>query len=500
MREWGPTSNLVGLATSLSLLFGDDPPLFSKAAASAAAGQQLYLVSQAPGPAGRLPPPTQQQQQQQQQQHAGYSGGAPTLQRGAGGGGMGSSGGGAYLHAGSAMAAGYPPPQPQMLRGGGTGYGFEARNPLAGVTVAGTGPPPYSEARGRWAGGEEVSASASGSSAHYPSSSRDGFGGGGRISVNMGGPHYTGGGPGGFFGQSAEYASGGAAPSLLQSPVPLQQQHASHTAGGMALNVGGGSHSYPSDYHFQPPPDHARAPEGPGVGGGDVGRRPAAAEAASAVGPSPSSASPEAVFREAAERELSFRLRASLAARAPAAAERLEALLDAQRNLEARGRELERGASALRREHEALEAQLAAVGAACGELEAWLVAHERDEDAEGPIDVDGAFLPADELTAQLLSAAADDAAAEDTLYALDQAVAQRVVEPSVYLRQVRAISREQFFARATLLRAGADARRLVSPPHQMPAAPAIAAPKPPGAAQHAGFGRSSALPAYPSLP
>jgi len=52
---------------------------------------------------------------------------------------------------------------------------------------------------------------------------------------------------------------------------------------------------------------------------------------------------------------------------------------------------------------------------------------------------------------QALEAAAEDAAAEDALYALGRALEERALPLPDYLRAVRALCREQFFARATAL-------------------------------------------------
>ena len=54
----------------------------------------------------------------------------------------------------------------------------------------------------------------------------------------------------------------------------------------------------------------------------------------------------------------------------------------------------------------------------------------------GQVDVDEAFVAVDSLGAQALAAAADDAALEDALYALDQAVESGAMLAEAYLKQV----------------------------------------------------------------
>ena len=141
------------------------------------------------------------------------------------------------------------------------------------------------------------------------------------------------------------------------------------------------------------------------------------------------------------------------------------------------------------------------------------MAHEEDGDegGRGRGDIDGALLPADDATSAVVSGASTDLAVEDTLYALDGALQRRVMEPSVYLRQVRELSQQQFYARTTLLRAGAAV-----PPPVAAAASASGAPRPapqpsrpsppPPFAPHsagnalAGQRARGSLPSYPAFP
>ena len=81
-------------------------------------------------------------------------------------------------------------------------------------------------------------------------------------------------------------------------------------------------------------------------------------------------------------------------------------------------------------------------------LEGWLRDNQGKKMAglENPED---AFECADVLSKQMLDCTAADLAIEDTLYALDKALQVGGVPFDQYLRSVRALSREQFFHRAT---------------------------------------------------
>lgn len=68
----------------------------------------------------------------------------------------------------------------------------------------------------------------------------------------------------------------------------------------------------------------------------------------------------------------------------------------------------------------------------------------RDSD----VDVDEVFEPADVLSRQMVDCTSADLAVEDTVYSLDKAVQEGAISFEMYLKSVRALSREQFFHRA----------------------------------------------------
>ena len=170
---------------------------------------------------------------------------------------------------------------------------------------------------------------------------------------------------------------------------------------------------------------------------------------------------------------------ACLAAEAEARAEEVASLLEEQGTLEARRRALAAAAAPARAEREGLEHHTAALRAAAVALQAWL--EENEARVPDPPCADDAVQPEDALARQALEAAADDAGIEDALYSLGKALEVRASCRSVvvtaqqaprfamhagahappaqagkvgldaYLRSVRALCREQFYARATQL-------------------------------------------------
>ncbi|XP_063240573.1 tumor susceptibility gene 101 protein [Bacillus rossius redtenbacheri] len=67
-----------------------------------------------------------------------------------------------------------------------------------------------------------------------------------------------------------------------------------------------------------------------------------------------------------------------------------------------------------------------------------------------PIDVDEAVTTTTPLYKQLLNAFAEEAAIEDTIYYMGEALRRGVVDLDVFLKQVRALSRRQFMLRALM--------------------------------------------------
>ncbi|XP_027356097.1 protein ELC-like [Abrus precatorius] len=126
----------------------------------------------------------------------------------------------------------------------------------------------------------------------------------------------------------------------------------------------------------------------------------------------------------------------------------MEGLFSLQAVLKQREENLNNGLKEMQEEMEALEQQLQMVLMNSDVLEGWL----RDNQGKklgGSENVEDAFECVDVLSKQMLESTAADLAIEDTLYALDKAVQVGSLPFDQYLRSVRALSREQFFHRAT---------------------------------------------------
>ncbi|KAK4403291.1 protein ELC [Sesamum angolense] len=84
-------------------------------------------------------------------------------------------------------------------------------------------------------------------------------------------------------------------------------------------------------------------------------------------------------------------------------------------------------------------------------LEGWLRENEEKlgSNEVNCVDVDEAFEPCDVLSKQMMDCTASDLAVEDAIYALDKAAQEGAIPFDQYLRNVRLLSREQFFHRAT---------------------------------------------------
>ncbi|CAN0843621.1 Protein ELC [Linum grandiflorum] len=128
----------------------------------------------------------------------------------------------------------------------------------------------------------------------------------------------------------------------------------------------------------------------------------------------------------------------------------MEGLFSGQAELRRREEDLNRGLKELQDEKEGLEAQLQVVLMNSDVVEAWVRENEGKVKGNlGEVDVDGAFECMDSLSKQMLECTAADLAIEDVVYSLDKAVQEGAVPFDQYLRNVRFLSRDQFFHRAT---------------------------------------------------
>ena len=118
-----------------------------------------------------------------------------------------------------------------------------------------------------------------------------------------------------------------------------------------------------------------------------------------------------------------------------------------------REEQINKGLKEMLDEKEGLEQQLQLVLTNADVLEWWLRENEEKMSKLGNnVDVDDAFEPRDALSKQMIDASASDLAIEDVIYSLDKAVQDGVIPFDQYLKNVRLLSREQFFHRATSMK------------------------------------------------
>ncbi|KAL5567467.1 hypothetical protein UlMin_024042 [Ulmus minor] len=127
----------------------------------------------------------------------------------------------------------------------------------------------------------------------------------------------------------------------------------------------------------------------------------------------------------------------------------MEGMINAQAVLRQREEQLNKGVKEMQDEKEGLEQQLQMILMNTDVLEAWLRENEAKRRNLESVDVDAAFDCVDSLSKQMLECTAGDLAIEDVIYALDKAVQEGAIPFDQYLRNVRLLSREQFFHRAT---------------------------------------------------
>lgn len=128
----------------------------------------------------------------------------------------------------------------------------------------------------------------------------------------------------------------------------------------------------------------------------------------------------------------------------------MEGMFSAQAVLRQREEELSIGLRQMQDEKEGLEQQLQMVLMNTDLLEGWV--RENESKLGGDLSntsPDYAIVPSDSLSKQMMDCTASDLAIEDVVYALDKAVQEGSIPFDLYLRNVRLLSREQFFHRAT---------------------------------------------------
>ncbi|KAB2594875.1 protein ELC-like [Pyrus ussuriensis x Pyrus communis] len=127
----------------------------------------------------------------------------------------------------------------------------------------------------------------------------------------------------------------------------------------------------------------------------------------------------------------------------------IEGLFNAQAVLRQRSEQLNKGLKEMVDEKEGLERQLQMVLMNLDVLEAWLRENEGKTRGRLDGDVDDAFECIDPLSKQMLDCTASDLAIEDVVYSLDKALQDGSIAFEEYLKNVRSLSRKQFYHRAT---------------------------------------------------
>lgn len=128
----------------------------------------------------------------------------------------------------------------------------------------------------------------------------------------------------------------------------------------------------------------------------------------------------------------------------------MEGLFSAQAVLRQREEQTSKGLREMMEEKEGLEQQLQIVLMNSDVLDAWV--RETDEKIAGRtgnIEIDDVFEPCDGLSKQMLECTAADLAIEDVIYSMDKAAQEGSIPFDAYLKNIRMLSREQFFHRAT---------------------------------------------------
>ncbi|KAI8546044.1 hypothetical protein RHMOL_Rhmol07G0085200 [Rhododendron molle] len=163
-------------------------------------------------------------------------------------------------------------------------------------------------------------------------------------------------------------------------------------------------------------------------------------------GPQVGTEDPAEVFKRNAVNKLVESLSSDIGVLRKTRGGEMEGVVSVQAALREREEQIGRGVREMQGEKEALEQQLQMVSMNTDVLEGWL--RENGGKVKN-VDVDDAFECCDVLSKQMTECTAADLAIEDVVYALDKAVQEGSIAFGQYLRNVRLLSREQFFHRAT---------------------------------------------------
>lgn len=99
-----------------------------------------------------------------------------------------------------------------------------------------------------------------------------------------------------------------------------------------------------------------------------------------------------------------------------------------------------------------LEKQIEAVDKATMEIEEWLKDASESKSAEEETTIDDMVKPISPVHAQLLQLSVENHALTDAMYFLDRGLNKKTIDVTTHLRQIRALSKKQFLARAHLIK------------------------------------------------
>lgn len=224
----------------------------------------------------------------------------------------------------------------------------------------------------------------------------------------------------------------GPSPSPGPSPGPSSSFGRNSANSSIASNMGAAAFPRPAI------PPRAYPPSPYGGGANDV---------ASVARLQPHTEDPNEVFKRNAINKLVEIVHSDIVGLRKTREAEVEGLFSAQGVLRQREEELNKGLKEMQDEKESLEQQLQMVLMNSDVLEAWV--RENEGRNRSDFEADDAFECVDVLSKQMLECTASDLAIEDAIYSLDKAVQDGAVQFDQYLRNVRLLSREQFFHRAT---------------------------------------------------
>ena len=231
------------------------------------------------------------------------------------------------------------------------------------------------------------------------------------------------------------------AAQAVTSQRPPQQSNNSSYPG--SAGAGGAFHGYnpmvspPPPQQQQQQQQHSGAGMNSSAGGRVDGNR---------MNQSSSNDPPLKLFKEHAVETLARRIMKTFQAIERHTTQSVEDRLCEQLLLEERASKLTFVAEALAKERDMIDDCIHKYESKTLELEGWLEKH-REIDKDINDDLDGVFIPSDRLSEQAIEALAKDMAIEDAMYSLEQSLLNDALDPDVYMKQIRSLSRKQFYHR-----------------------------------------------------